>query len=396
MDRYRVVHCRSTEIKRFRSLALSPASGSSRINTWGSRASRLTSAAFLCWPKLKDLGEFNFIDRITPGCDTGDPAHVIQGIGDDAAITRPSDGVQLVTTDLLVERVHFLRGTISPYQLGYKALAVNLSDIAAMGGTPHEAFVSIAVPSDVPVEELDAIYDGMKELARASHVNLLGGDTTGSRQDLCINIVVIGSAREDQVLLRSGARVGDRIVVTGTLGDSAGGLTVLLSDPEIPADVALALLRAHYEPDMYLEEARLFAASGVVHAAIDLSDGLASDLRHVCRRSGVGAVVEADAIPVSDELRALCGATGDDPIRLALTGGEDYRLLVTVDPAGLDELGRAVAVATGRELHDVGEIVADGGIHLRAADGSLSPLAASGWDHFTSETAQTNPKGESP
>jgi thiamine-monophosphate kinase len=342
--------------------------------------------------KLKDLGEFNFIDRITPGCDAGDPSHVVQGIGDDAAITTRAEGVQLVTTDLLIERVHFIRGTISPRQLGYKSLAVNLSDIAAMGGTPHDAYVSIAIPPEVPVEELDAIYDGMKELARASDVNLLGGDTTGSRQDLCINIVVIGSVRREEVLLRSGAREGDRIAVTGTLGDSAGGLAVLLSDPEIPADVAATLLRAHYEPEMYLEEARLFAVSGVVHAAIDLSDGLASDLRHICQRSGVGAVVDLASVPLSDELRVLCNDTGADPLQLALSGGEDYRLLVTVDPAGFDELSRGIARATGRELYDIGAIVAEPGIHLRATDGSLTPMSISGWDHFITATTEPEPE----
>lgn len=344
--------------------------------------------------KLKDLGEFKFIDRITPGCDAGDPSHVLQGIGDDAAVTTPVEGVQLVTTDLLIERVHFIRDTISPTQLGYKALAVNLSDIAAMGGTPHDAYVSIAVPAEVPVEELDAIYDGMKRLARATGVNLLGGDTTGSRKDLCINIVVIGSAPRDQVLLRSGARVGDRIVVTGTLGDSAGGLAVLLTDPKITAETAAALLRAHYEPEMYLAEARLFAASGVVHAAIDLSDGLASDLCHICERSGVGAIVDLAAIPMSDELRALCRVTGADPVQLALSGGEDYRLLVTVDPAGVDGLRRQVATATGRRLHDIGQIVAEDGILLRTRDGTLSPMSSSGWDHFTSTTCDLHGEDE--
>lgn len=346
--------------------------------------------------KLRDLGEFAFIDRITPGCDAGDRSHVVQGIGDDAAVTTPVHGVQLVTTDLLIERVHFIRGTISPSQLGYKALAVNLSDIAAMGGTPHDAYVSIAVPADMPVEELDAVYDGMKTLARTSGVNLLGGDTTGSKQDLCINIVVIGSAPRDQVLLRSGAQVGDRIVVTGTLGDSAGGLAVLLSDPTVPAEAAAALLRAHYEPEMYLEEGRLFASSGVVHAAIDLSDGLASDLRHICTRSGVGAVVDLSAIPLSDELRALCNATATDPVVLALTGGEDYRLLATVDPNGADDLRRQVAGATGRELHDIGHIVAGAGILIRARDGTLCPLSGSGWDHFTSTPSELGREDDAP
>jgi thiamine-monophosphate kinase len=332
--------------------------------------------------KLKDLGEFKFIDRITPGCDVGGRAHVIKGIGDDAAVTRVRDGVQLVTTDLLVERVHFLRGTISPFQLGYKALAVNLSDIAAMGGTPLDAYISIAVPAEVPVEELDAIYDGMKELARAAEVNLLGGDTTGSKEDLCINIVVTGHAQPDEVLYRSGARVGDTILVTGTLGDSAGGLQVILTDPSISADASAALLRAHYEPEMYLEEARIFATSGAVHAAIDLSDGLASDLRHVCEASGVGAVVDLESIPLSSDLEALCAATDADPFDLALSGGEDYRLLVTADASATADLQHEITESTGRQLHSVGQIIHGDGIQIRRSDGSLQALSGSGWDHF--------------
>jgi len=341
--------------------------------------------------KLRELGEFNFIDRITPGCMVGNGDHVIHGIGDDAAVTEVPGGVLLVTTDMLIERVHFLRGTISPFQLGAKALAVNLSDIAAMGGTPHDAFVSIAVPAQVPVEELDEIYAGMKELARSTGVNLLGGDTTGSKQDLCLNIVVTGSAPRDQVLYRSGARIGDRIVVTGTLGDSTGGLTVLLDQPPVPDTVSAALLEAHFSPELYLEEARSFAESGAVHAAIDLSDGLASDLRHICRCSGVGAVVEAASIPLSDELRALCRVTAQDPMELALAGGEDYRLLVTVEPSALERLRSVIAETTGRTLYDVGEIVDGEGIAVRHRDGSTVPLASTGWDHFTTPTAGGDP-----
>jgi thiamine-monophosphate kinase len=345
--------------------------------------------------KLKELGEFKFIDRITPGCLVGDLDHVVQGIGDDAAVAEIPGGVQLITTDMLIERVHFLRGTISPWQLGYKALAVNLSDIAAMGGTPHDAYVSIAVPAEVPVEELDAVYGGMKDLARATAVNLMGGDTTSSRQDLCINIVVTGSIHPDQLLYRSGARIGDRILVTGTLGDSAGGLEVLLSQPDVPESVSVPLLKAHYEPDLYLEEARIFAESGLVHAAIDLSDGMASDLRHVCTRSRVGAVVEGGAIPLSEELVALCRAASRDPIELALTGGEDYRLLVTADPDGVVDLKRMVADATERTLYDVGEIVAGSEILYRDPDGSEHPLTVTGWDHFASPATDAARETES-
>ena len=342
--------------------------------------------------KLTELGEFAFIDRITPGCQTGDPSRVIRGIGDDAAVIDTGDGLLLVTTDMLVERVHFLRGTISYRQLGYKALAVNLSDIAAMGGVPREAFIAIAIPPTVAVEELDELYDGMKTLARSTGVNLVGGDTTGSRADLCLSIAVTGSVPTDQVLYRSGARVGDRILVTGTLGDSAGGLTILLEGSRLSDDVERTLLAAHYLPELYLAEARLLAASGAAHAAIDLSDGLASDLRHVCKASGVGAIVDEAALPLSEALRQLCAATGHDLLRLALGGGEDYRLLVTVDPSRVGELQALIAERTGRTLFDVGEIVAGGSIRLRSDDGSCRELELTGFDHFAAGRAA--PAGE--
>lgn len=341
--------------------------------------------------KLTELGEFAFIDRIAPGCQRGDPARVIRGIGDDAAVVEVPGGVLVLTTDMLIERVHFLRGTITPRQLGYKSLAVNLSDIAAMGAVPHEALISIAIPPTVSVEELDEVYDGMKELAAQSRVNLLGGDTTGSKQDLCLNIVVTGSAAEDEILYRSGARVGDRILVTGTLGDSAGGLVVILEQPSIDEKCARTLVEAHHLPELYLDEARLLARSGAAGAAIDLSDGLASDLRHVCRASKVGAVVDVASVPLSPALRELCSATGRDPLRLALAGGEDYRLLVTVAPDRTDELRSAVAASTGRQLFDVGEIVPGNEILLRQADGGTAPLSHSGWDHFA---ADSNPRDE--
>lgn len=332
--------------------------------------------------KLTELGEFAFIDRITPGCEASDPRRVIRGIGDDAAVIAGGDGLLLVTTDMLVERVHFLRGTISYRQLGYKALAVNLSDIAAMGGVPREAFIAIAIPPTVAVEELDELYDGMKTLAHSTGVNLVGGDTTGSKADLCLSIAVTGSVPTDQVLYRSGARAGDRILVTGTLGDSAGGLTLILEGPKLPGDVERTLLAAHYLPELYLAEARLLAASGAAHAAIDLSDGLASDLRHVCKASGVGAIVDEDSLPLSEALRQLCAATGHDLLRLALGGGEDYRLLVTVDPSRVGELQALIAERTGRTLFDVGEIVAGKSIRLRSRDGSCRELELTGFDHF--------------
>ncbi len=333
--------------------------------------------------KLRELGEFAFIDRITPGCDVGDPDHVVCGIGDDAAVVTGPDGLLVITTDMLIERVHFIRGAISARDLGYKSLAVNLSDIAAMGATPLDAFVSIAVPPSVSVEELDEFYAGIKGLAASAGVNLLGGDTTGSMIDLAINVVVTGFAPPDEILYRSGARVGDRILVTGTLGDSAAGLELLLGRVPAPGDFAARLVEAHCRPELFLDEARILASSGAVGAAIDLSDGLASDLGHVCRASGVGAVIDVGALPLSDQLLRFCADSKMDPVRLALGGGEDYRLMVTLDSARVDQLRRVIAGATGREIFDIGEIVIGNGIVLRRSDGATGPLDVAGWDHFT-------------
>lgn len=344
--------------------------------------------------KLRELGEFAFIDRITPGCQVGDLAHVTLGIGDDAAVVHGPEGLLVMTTDMLVERVHFVRETISYRQLGRKSLAVNLSDIAAMGATPLDALLSIAVPPSIAVDDMDEFYAGLKELAAMAGVNLLGGDTTGSVEDLCINIVVTGTAPADEILYRSGARIGDRILVTGTLGDSAGGLEILLGRANPTAEVARPLLEAHFQPELYLEEARILASSGAAGAAIDLSDGLASDLRHVCRASAVGAVVDVDALPLSEPLLELCRESGADPVRLALGGGEDYRLMVTVDPRRVDTVRDLVTDTTGRSLFDVGEIVAGRAIELRHTDGSTSPLDVTGWDHFATHTAP--PTAEDP
>jgi thiamine-monophosphate kinase len=197
-------------------------------------------------------------------------------------------------------------------------------------------------------------------------------------------VAVLGTVDRDRVLYRSGARPGDRILVTGSLGDARAGLELLLGRVRVPEPVAAPLLRAHLEPELYLEEARLAAASGMVGAAIDLSDGLSSDLGHVCRASGVGAVIDGPSLPISDALRAAAHELGREPLQIALEGGEDYRLLVTVRGPYAPELCRRIADATGRRLHDLGEIVPGDGVVLRQRDGSLTALEPSGWDHFKS------------
>jgi len=331
---------------------------------------------------LKELGEFGFIDRVSANCLVRRDG-VTRAIGDDAAaFTVPAGELILLTSDMLVEGVHFLRKAASPEALGAKALAVNLSDIAAMGGTAREAFVSLGIPSDVSVDFLDGIYRGMRELAREFHVNILGGDTTGSGRDLILSITVTGSVKEAEMLRRDAARPGDRIVCTGPLGDSRAGLHLILND--IPADdPALEALRnAHIRPQSHLREGRFLAESGGVHAAIDVSDGLGSDLGHILRESGVGGRVYTNSLPISANLREFCRRFDRDPVREALAGGEDYVLLATVAPERTESLFQNFSERFGRPLFVVGEIT-DGPKLLRVdADGRETPLTPESWDHF--------------
>ena len=230
---------------------------------------------------LKDIGEFGFIKKISSGCLIR-PQNIVKAIGDDAAAFRSDAGqLSLVTTDLLVERIHFLRDAISGFDLGYKSLAVNLSDIAAMGGTAREAFVSIAIPEDCPIGYLEDIYSGMKDLAAKYEVNILGGDTTSSKIDLILNVAVHGAVAEKEMLCRDAARAGDIIFSTGFLGDSKAGLHLILNHIAADSDELKSLLNAHLLPEPHLHEGHLLAKHPETHAAIDTSDGLSADLGHI-------------------------------------------------------------------------------------------------------------------
>jgi len=329
---------------------------------------------------ISDLGEFGFIERMTPGCIV-DQSRVVQGIGDDCAVTRSAPGLlQLVTSDLLVERVHFLQTTISAYQLGHKAIAVNLSDVAAMGGTPRDAYVALAIPSVTPIEYLDDLYRGMKDLAARFGVSILGGDTSISITDIVISITVTGDVEPEHVLYRHGAREGDTIFVTGSLGDSAAGLHAVTSGYSSDDDDARILATRHCQPVPHLAQGRVIARSGWAHAMIDSSDGVSSDLNHICDRSGVGCVIDEGALPISGEMVRYAGRHGLNPVALALHGGEDYVLIV----AGTREL----AAETARhsiELHAIGVITGGAERRVRRADGTFYALEPRGWDHFSSE-----------
>jgi thiamine-monophosphate kinase len=332
--------------------------------------------------ELKEIGEFGFIRRVSRGCLVR-PEGVERAIGDDAAaFVVPSDQLTLVTTDLLVERVHFLRDATTPFNLGHKAMAVNLSDIAAMGGIPREAFVSTAIPAGCAVEFLDGLYDGLKSLAGRHGVNILGGDTTASIADLILNVTVVGHVQRDEVMYRSGARHGDVVCVTGMVGDSRAGLRIVLEGGQ-PSDAALRrLFDAHILPRPHLEEGRFLASTRAATAALDVSDGLSSDLMHIVEESGVGIRVSADRIPISADLRDFCGRLGRDPIRFALSGGEDYVLAVTVRPDRIGEVAENFAARFGRPLHRIGEVTDSGRLELVTPDGQVEIVRPTGWDHF--------------
>jgi thiamine-monophosphate kinase len=307
---------------------------------------------------------------------------VIKGIGDDCAVVSLSgDDYLLVTTDLLVEKVHFLLEWATPELTGAKSLAVNLSDIAACGGVPRDAFISIAVPDYIDVDWLDGFYRGMSELARGFGVNLLGGDTTGSKGHLVINVAVTGVVPRNQVLFRHTARPGDVLVLTGPLGESAAGTEFLLSQTALPDEITRPLLRAQLEPRPHLREGRFLAQSGACTAALDVSDGLSSDLGHICRDSGVGAVIWQEKLPSSPALLHAAAAMGKDPLDWILHGGEDYVLLAAVNPDSLADLLRAASQKT-ISLNPIGEITDTGNMELLRPDGAKRVLATGGWDHF--------------
>lgn len=333
---------------------------------------------------FKELGEFGFIDRIAEH-GLARAEGVICGIGDDCAVFELNAGrALLVTTDTMVEGVHFLIEASAPEGLGYKLLAVNLSDIAAMGGEPGEAVVAVAVPAGFDAGYVERVYDGLHACAARFGVNIAGGDTTRSPGPLVMTLTLIGRMDRERVRYRSGARPGDLVYVSGTLGDSAAGLELVLGKgAEVPEADRAFLLRRHHRPEPRIEAGRALAACGAVTAMMDLSDGIGSDLRHICRRSGVSAVVREAAIPLSPVLRAFCDVTGADPLGLAISGGEDYELLFTVDPGQAGKVGTLSEKGDLPQFSRIGWIEAgDGRIFVEDAGGARNALTAGGFDHF--------------
>lgn len=275
---------------------------------------------------LRELGEFGLIEEIKQGIEV--PQGYL-GIGDDCAVMPQKSGMEtLVSTDMLIEGTHFLMDDISAYLLGWKSAAVNISDIAAMGGRCTGSFLSFALPKGLGKEWTDEFFRGYKEISSLYGCPLLGGDTTSSPDRLCISVTVTGEAPAGKSVKRSNAAIGDLICVTGNLGDSGCGLKIILEGSGRDAD-AEKLIARHYLPMPRVKEGMEIAAAGA-SAMMDISDGIGSDLRHIIEASEVGAEIDTSMIPLSNELKSKCAEYGWDPLELAISGGEDYELLFTI------------------------------------------------------------------
>ncbi|MCK9418527.1 MAG: thiamine-monophosphate kinase [Nitrospirae bacterium] len=363
--------------------------------------------------KLSNLGEFGLIHAIQQLSSRRSPDTTI-GMGDDAAVLKHGPATLLLaTTDMLIEGVHFDLSSTDFYSLGWKSAAINLSDIAAMGGVPRFCLTSLALPARIPVEAVMEFYQGFNALLRVHKTVLVGGDTCSSKGGLVISVTALGEAKKRTVISRAGAKRGDRIFVTGTLGDSGAGLELLKSlvrsqgsgvrgqrsgvrsrksgvsgkdvNSALLTEPALerinrgisALIKRHLRPVPRVEWGRRIALSGCASSMIDVSDGLSSDLSHLCEESGVGAVLRSDAIPLSRSLLRSADHLNKPALHYALSGGEDYELLFTVPSAQMKKLQALHIPVT-----EIGMIMTEKRMYLVNAAGRKTALKPSGYNHF--------------
>jgi thiamine-monophosphate kinase len=330
---------------------------------------------------LSHIGEIGVI-RLIAQFFPGRPLYIKKGIGDDCAVLdMGGEDLLLVTTDMLVEGIHYHTETSSYEDIGWKALSVNLSDIAAMGGTPHTACLSIGLRSSTPVSVLEAFMRGFQEMAREASVFLAGGDTVAVRSDSIISVTVLGKCSPEGLIYRSGARFGDDIWVSGFLGNAAAGLEILLTDQDKKDEVRDVLITAHQRPVPRLKLGKALGESGLVHAMIDLSDGVAKDLRHICDESNVGAVLDRASIPLSEPLQMLARELLHDPFDWALNGGEDYELLFTASAGDRKKIEELTFNILGRPATRIGLVVKERGLWLQTSNQRIQ-LPHGGYAHF--------------
>jgi len=336
--------------------------------------------------ELTELGEFGLIDRLSAGIKLTNKSSV-KGIGDDAAVINNGDFYTLVSTDLLVEGVHFDLVYTPLKHLGYKSAVVNFSDICAMNGIPQQLTVGLAVSSRFSVEAIEELYAGIKLACEKYNVDLVGGDTTSSTSGMFLSLTVIGVVSADKVVYRNTANENDLICVSGDLGSAYAGLLLLerekagfLANPGMQPDLEGYdyILERQLKPEARKDIVKLFAENDVMPTSmIDISDGLASDILHICHDSGKGCAIYEERIPVDMSTITMCDSVKIDPTTAALNGGEDYELLFTITQKDYEK------IKTFAEVSIIGHITdSNAGTNLVTRSGQMVPLTAQGWNHY--------------
>lgn len=336
--------------------------------------------------EINEFGEFGLIAHLTQAVELTQPSSV-KGIGDDAAVLDFQDKQTLVSTDLLLENVHFDLRYVPLKHLGYKAIQVNLSDIYAMNGIASQVTISIGLSSKFPLEAVEEIYEGALMACKNYNVDLVGGDTSSSSQGLILSVTSIGYAEKDRVVYRSGAKAGDLVCVSGDLGGSYVGLQILerekkifLENPNIQPDLEGKdyILEKQLKPEARKDIVELLADLEIVpHAMIDISDGLASEILHICRESKMGCKIYEEKIPIDQMTYDTAREFGLDPTVCALSGGEDYELLFTVPQSAYDR------IKNNMDLSIIGHITdADEGCQMISKNGNVHEIKAQGWNAF--------------
>jgi len=309
-------------------------------------------------------------------------ASVVRGIGDDCSVIRISGGLlQLVTTDTLVEGVHFNTSWHPPKLLGRKSASVNLSDIAAMAGVPRYAFLSLALSEICGSDWIEDFLSGFDEVLQEHCVSLLGGDTVRSPGPLMFSVTVMGEVMESEICYRYGARPGDLLLTSGTVGGAAAGLLICEKKMKIATEPSARLVTCHLDPQAKVRLGRLLGRSGKVHAMLDSSDGLASDIAHLCEESGVGAELVAESLPIAQGVKLLAEEVGDDPLNFCLRGGEDYQLVMAVPETEAAALIERCAADLDEKLTIIGRITEGHGVIL-LKNGERREITFQGYDHF--------------
>lgn len=338
--------------------------------------------------EINELGEFGLIERISQGMEVRNES-TAKGIGDDAAVLKASEKQRVITTDLLMEGVHFDLSYVPLQHLGFKAVAVNVSDVAAMNAVPKQITVSIGLSNRFSVEAVDALYEGIKAACHSYHIDLIGGDTSASYAGLVISITAIGEANADQLSYRKGAGKGDIVCATGDLGGAYMGLQVLerekqefMENPEMQPQISnyKYIVQRQLRPDARMDIIHELAEHGVVPGSmIDISDGLASEVLHLCRQSGVGMQLYEDKLPIDKQTYDTAVEFNLDPITCVMNGGEDYELLFTIGQNDYEKL------KNHPDIHFIGYVNENAGkATLVTKGGQVVDIQAQGFNHFQS------------